>query len=247
MTDVRKRNISGRVFAFSLLMSMYGLSALAEPLRDETKPAFENAGTPDDHGFLDAHPDLRWRTEAMRAYDKQRYEAAMMYFRRAARYADKVSQAMVAEMLWNGTGASADRALAYVWMDLAAERGYAAFVLAREQYWAELSEADQQRASTLGPAVFDELEDRAAKPRLERVLERARRSVTGSRVGVVGSLVVQVRGPSGMIEIPAHQYYDTKFWKADEYWEWQDEVWQAPPKGEVRVGPIINAVEAPSP
>jgi hypothetical protein len=77
-------------------------------------------------------------------------------------------------------------------------------------------------------------------------MERARRNVTGSRLGVVGTLSVQVRGPAGMISIPAHQYYQSKYWKADEYWEWQDEVWKAPPRGEVRVGPLIQSDQRPS-
>lgn len=245
-------DIRARILYASVAITFVFASTVAGRVMAETPPADTRATEPDaempnDAGFLNAHPDLRWRTEAMRAYDKQRYEGAMTYFRRAARYADKASQAMIAEMLWNGVGINADHALAYIWMDLAAERGYQAFVVAREQYWAQLSTADQERVAVLGPAIFDEHEDRVAKPRLERILERARKNVTGSRLGVVGPMEVQVRGPSGMISIPAHQYFQSKYWKADEYWDWQDNVWRAPPKGEVRVGPIINSIDSPSP
>ena len=40
-------------------------------------------------GFLAAHPDLRWRREGLHAYTNKRYDEAMQYFLRAARYGDK--------------------------------------------------------------------------------------------------------------------------------------------------------------
>jgi hypothetical protein len=79
-------------------------------------------------GFLSAHQDLLWRRRALRAYGKGYPSRAAVYLQRAAKYADKPSQATYAEMLWNGDGVERDRALAYVWMDLAAERGYRLFV-----------------------------------------------------------------------------------------------------------------------
>ncbi len=63
----------------------------------------------------------------------------MTKFLRAARYADKPSQAMIAQMLWNGDGVPVDRVMAYVWADLAAERGYPAFIATREKFWSELN------------------------------------------------------------------------------------------------------------
>ena len=91
--------------------------------------------------FLAAHPDLNNRHRGMQAYEAGRYPEAMSYFRRGARYADKASQAMVAEMLWKGEGGPRDPALAYAWMDLAAERGYPGFTVMRERYWAQLDAA----------------------------------------------------------------------------------------------------------
>ena len=68
---------------------------------------------------------------------------AAYYFKRSARYADKASQAAYAEMLWEGRGIERDRALAYVWMDLAAERDDSPLVSFRERYWAGLDEAER--------------------------------------------------------------------------------------------------------
>ena len=62
-------------------------------------------------GFLSAHPDLRWRREGLHAYANKNYGEAMQYFQRAARYADKPAQAMIAEMYWKGIGFPQDRGL----------------------------------------------------------------------------------------------------------------------------------------
>lgn len=193
-------------------------------------------------GFLSAHPDLRWRREALHAYANKRYDQAMEYFLRAARHADKPAQAMIAEMYWTGTGVVQDRALGYAWMDLAAERFYSNFIIKREEYWRALSEAEQRDAIVRGQPLLAEYGDDVAKPRMAKVL-RKRRSVTGSRVGFVGNLeIIPFTGPyagTGMT-LRGDEYYAPKYWQPDKYFEWQDEVWDAPAarKGRVKVGEI---------
>ena len=199
-------------------------------------------------GFLSAHPDLRWRREALHAYTNKRYDEAMQYFLRAARYADKPAQAMIAEMYWKGIGVAQDRALGYAWMDLAAERFYSNFVIMREQYWEALSQASS-RTRSRGQSLLTEYGDAAAKPRMAKIL-RKQRSMTGSRVGFTGNLqIIPFTGPdagSGMT-IRGDEYYAPKYWRAEEYFKWQDEVWDAPGarKGKVRVGELENADKAP--
>ena len=90
-------------------------------------------------GYLSRHPDQRWRAEGVEALRAERNDEALTYFRRAARYTDKPSQAMLAAAFWEGKVVDQDRPLAYAWMDLAAERGYRDYLAAREQYWAELN------------------------------------------------------------------------------------------------------------
>src|SRR3546814_148199 len=107
-------------------------------------------------GFLNSHPDLRYRLLGMEAMREDRHGDAFKFFRRAAHFADKPSQGMVAEMLWNGDGVERDRALAYAWMDLAAERGYAGFLGLRERYWSALDEAGRARALEAGQEVRSE-------------------------------------------------------------------------------------------
>ena len=196
-------------------------------------------------GFLSAHPDLRWRREGLHAYTNKRYDEAMRYFLRAARYADKPAQAMVAEMYWKGIGVPQDRELGYAWMDLAAERFYSNFVILREQYWGALDATQRLNAIERGQPLLAEYGDGVAKMRMAKVL-RKNRGVTGSRVGFVGNLqIIPFTGPfAGTgLTIRADEYYAPKFWRADKYFEWQDEVWDAPGarKGRVEVGGVENA------
>jgi hypothetical protein len=199
-------------------------------------------------GFLSAHPDLRWRREGQHAYANKRYEEAMRYFLRAARYADKPAQAMIAEMYWKGIGVAQDRELGYAWMDLAAERFYSDFIIIREQYWRTLDAGQQRNAIARGQALLAEYGDDVSKVRMAKVL-RKHRNVTGSRVGFVGNLeIIPFTGPNagtGMT-IRGDEYYAPKYWQADRYFEWQDQVWRAPPrKGRVEVGELENAPMPP--
>lgn len=197
-------------------------------------------------GFLSAHPDLRWRRAGLLAYEEGRLEEAANSFRRAARYADKASQAMYAEMLWNGQGVEQDRIMAYAWMDLAAERAYLPFVVRREKYWETLSEAERERVLAEGRVVYDEYGDAVAKPRLERLLKQAKRNVTGSRVGNVGNVEIMIPGPGGVWRrVSGEEFYQPQFWEPEEYWAWQDQVWRDPRTGHVEILPIEKVPSKP--
>ncbi len=193
-------------------------------------------------GFLSSHPDMRYRMLGLDKYKEGEYEEALRYFQRASYYADKPSQGMVGEMLWNGQGGEPDRALAYAWMDLAAERGYISFLGLRERYWDQLSETERQRALEEGQAIYAKYGDDAAKPRIAAVLRRERRSMTGSRTGFTGNLQIQVPGPGGdMQTIDGSKYYDERYWDPEKYQAWHDAIWMRPRVGLVRVGEIEKA------
>jgi TPR repeat protein len=195
-------------------------------------------------GFIGAHPDIYWRQQGIDKYDRGRYTEAMTAFRRAARYADKTSQAMLAQMLWNGDGVKIDRVMAYVWADLAAERGYPDFIATREKFWRDLSVDEQHAALSAGGAVFGEYGDAVAKRREESALHLARISITGSRTGHIGTLSVGQKLPDGrFLAVDGALYYADKYWKPEQYWHWQDRVWTQTPEGKVEVGPIQNPPE----
>ena len=189
-------------------------------------------------GFLEHHQDMKYRLMGLEAYGKRDFENALRFFRRAGYFADKPSQGMVAEMYWKGEGTARDPVQAYVWMDLAAERGYRGFLGLREQYWAALSEAERARAVNEGQQIYARYGDAAAKPRYEWQLRLGRKEIVGSRTGYTGNVQIEVPGPGGMQSIPGSKFYDERYWDAKKYWAWQDKVWMKPRIGRISIGEI---------
>lgn len=210
-----------------------GVNAVAAPPLDDPleDPVMLSAG------FLADHPDLNYRIEGQKALEAARPEDAFAYFRRASLYADKASQAMVGEMLWNGRGTPVDRVMGYVWMDLASERGYRGFLRFRERYWDQLDETERERAVQEGQAVYERYGDAIAQKRIAAVLRRARSKVTGSRTGFVGSLKILTTGPGGEpVTIDGSKFHDERYWDPKQYQEWHDRIWMNPRVGTVDVG-----------
>lgn len=237
-----------RPLTLACLFFLVGSPALAQEPDD--KPLFDpgNDEVMNSESFLAAHPDLRWRRDGLRSLEQDRSGEALTFFKRASRYADKASQAMVAEMLWTGVGTPVDRPLAYAWMDVAAERAYIPFLAKREEYWNALSEAERAQALEVGAAIYDEYRDDVAKARLEKLLRKAKRRTTGSRVGSVGNLQVIIPGPGGAsISIDGSKFYDRQYWDPKVYWAWQDSIWKDPPTGNVNVKDleVVRDGEAP--
>jgi hypothetical protein len=201
-------------------------------------------------GFLADHPDIRWRREGLHSFTNKQYDRAMQQFLRAARYADKPAQAMIAEMYWTGTGVPQDRALGYAWMDLAAERYYSNFIIKREHYWGHLSPAEQADAVVRGQPLLAQYGDDVAKERMAGKL-RKQRLMTGSRVGFVGPIrIYTFVGPGqGTGYLGGDDFYKRDYWRPESYFKFQDRMWHAPPpnEGEVEVGEVEQASQAPEP
>lgn len=203
-------------------------------------------------GFLSYHPDIKYRLEGLAHLEDGEVSDAVKAFTRAAKYADKVSQAALGELIWTGMLPNRGRAEAYAWMDLAAERGYVLFVAKREKYWAELDEEERAAAIDVGQRIYAEYGDDVAKPRIKEMLRRGRVAITGSRVGYVGRLEIVIPGPGGLpISISGDEFYQDRLWRPQEYFAWQDRVWGLPPSGQVTVGDIESestegASKAPS-
>jgi len=236
--------------ALSLVSPAWGQNALSQAEPDSQ--LLSSAA------FLEGHPDLRFRKRAERWYIQDQKSRAMENYRQAARFADKHSQARIAEMLWAGDGVEPDRAIAYVWMDMAAERGYQAFLARREHFWSRLDETDRARALREGIALYETYGDEVAKPRMERALIAGRRKVAGSRVGFVGSGTVFSAGPArgsgggrpgmagGAFEetlrngqsFTTERFFDPAYWTPRFYWEWQLHLHTLTEHGTVEVGPL---------
>ena len=89
------------------------------------------------------HPNELNRWHGLWAYQNGRVDEAREHFERAAMYGDKLSQHALTLMYWNGDeGVARDPVVAYVWADLAAERGNSQDLLRlRERIWRELTPA----------------------------------------------------------------------------------------------------------
>jgi uncharacterized protein len=228
--------------ALFIALLLIGISIHTTAAEAKTKPLDKAILASD--SFINAHPDLMHRTRGLKAYDKLDYSEAFTHFKRGAKFSDKPSQGMVAEMLWKGEGVEINRPLAYAWMDLAAERYYPTMLLHRERYWEAMTAAEREQALVLGKDIYAAYGDAVAKPRLASALRRAKSQTTGSRTGFVGSLIITINTPSGPQTIDGSQYYQDKFWKPDEYAKWQDEAWKKPPTGRVDIGPLQSQPEA---
>ncbi|KRA54287.1 hypothetical protein ASD77_06625 [Pseudoxanthomonas sp. Root65] len=197
-------------------------------------------------GFMAYHPDLRWRRDGLLAYNRGDYPEALRRLKKGAYFGDKPSQAMVADMYWRGIGVEQDRALAYAWIDLSAERLYPDMVAFRERYWAELTESERRDALMRGREVYALYGDTIAKPRQAVHLRRGLRKMTGSRTGFVGNLSIRMYRSDGTgFEMRGDEYYAQELWKPQRYWGLQDTMWKAPVRERVRVGDVEQVKTRP--
>lgn len=190
------------------------------------------------------HPDLQFRQYGVEAYRKGQYDNAMTLFKRAAHWGDKPSQAMIAELYRYGRGVPVDMALAYAWMDLAAERGYRDFVLHRERYWAAMDAAARERAVREGAAIYAKFGDDVAKPRFAAQLKRASKQGVGSRTGFGTNAKVVLPSAYGDQVIDGSTLRSLSYWDPEAYWKLQDRLWKNPGQ-KVRASDLQEVVTQP--
>lgn len=202
------------------------------------------------------HPNEFWRYHGLRQHLSDRDGEAARYFERAAGFADKTSQHYLSLLYWYGQGVSQDRVLAYIWSDLAAERGQRSLLRIREKMWHELTEAERAQVIERGEAMHRKYADAYTKVRAERALFRFATQMTGSKVGFNDQpLAVQFGGPingsfgnatPGMLAASeavnggasVSDMYGDKRVDRRAYWQAQDRMLEGPLRATVNVGPI---------
>lgn len=198
----------------------------------------------------EGRPNEVSRLAGLKAYLSRDYSGARTQFERAAHYADKFSQHYLSLMYWHGAGVPADRVQAYIWADLAAERGGRQMLLIREKMWSELTAAQQARASEEGLDFYARYGDAVAKPRAESALRRFADDMTGSRAGYDGQMLATLGKPvSGQFGTKTgsnsssytqtavgtrEQLHGAAMGGMDRYWARQDQ-WL---DGNVKIGPV---------
>ncbi len=171
-----------RAAAASLLMGL----TLAAPCAVAEETIVARANTTQIERALEiakGHPNERWRAHGIKAYNSGHPDEAAQYFERAARYADKYSQHRLSLLYWDGEGVAKNRVQAYIWSDLAAERGNKRLLAIREKMWAQLDADERARVEAEGPDAYARYGDDVGKPKLAKEMKRFARNMTGSRVG----------------------------------------------------------------
>jgi hypothetical protein len=202
------------------------------------------------------HPNEEARLTGLKAYQGGHYAEAIGHFERAASYADKHSQHYLSLIYWHGQGVAPDRVRAYIWSDLAAERGSRKLLAIREKMWAALTSQQQQQVPEQGADFYARYGDDVARPRAESEIRRFARGMTGSRVGYrnqriditqggpingsFGNATVGMLAASEMVvgTTTGDRFYADERVSMSQYWQRQDAELD---HGRVDVGPVTPA------
>lgn len=183
--------------------------------------------------YAEHTPGSDFHAHGSRAYHAGNYGRAMANFRRAAEWADKLSQHNIGVMYYHGQGVDKDLPRALAWFRLAAERNYPQIVEMVQQVESELEPAQIARAETiLEEELLPEYGDAVAVSRTARRMERERRRATGSRTGAVGALTVIDR--SGRTRM-GHEFYNKDKWDFFRVVEFESELFDALSRGRVEL------------
>lgn len=203
----------------------------------------------------EGRPNEQARIGALKAYLQHDYGDAILQFQRAAYFADKYSQHSLSLMYWHGMGVAADPVQAYIWADLAAERGGKRLLLIREKMWSEMTPAQREKAVEQGADFYTRYGDAVAKPRAEGAMRRFADNMTGSRLGYDGQMTEFVGRPAGGTFAPQvgsmaslyqnaqvatrEQLYGGDRRNVAAYWAAQDHLME----GQVEIGPVTPVRE----
>lgn len=182
------------VLAGALALLVAGYVPAAEPLKLTDSSFLE---LDEFAASSKGRPNEEWRWQGLKSFQARQHAEAVQRFERAASYADKYSQHYLSLMHWHGVGVPRDRVQAYIWSDLAAERGSKPLLLIREKMWSGLSPTEQQQAVARGEAFYARYGDAVAKPKAEAQIARAMRNITGSKVGFQHRVDVQAKPVTG--------------------------------------------------
>ncbi len=197
-------------------------------------------------GFLEGHPDLEYRKEGTEHDESGDLSGARKRYLHAARYGDKPSQARLGEMYWNGQGVAVDHVQGFLWMALAAERGYPVFTDLKMAYWNALTPQEREQAKRRDKSMLGEYGDAVAKVRQEKVMRRELGRATGSMLGYNGQNISITAYGNGSIPsaIDPQKFYAKEYWQPKLYWQTQDDTWRRILNGTVTVGGVQNVLNS---
>lgn len=256
----RRTGLQSSLLAASLCLLVCGAAA-AQPLAEQQPLQLTDASFMEIDEQVEGslgHPNELHRWYGLKGYVQERYGYAIDQFERAAYHADKLSQHYLSLIYWHGAGVPVDRVKAYIWADLAAERGSHNLLLIREKMWSQLTEQQRAQALESGGEYYARYGDEVAKPRTEAAIRRFASEMTGSHLGYRHQRVdVTFGGPiygsfyavgQGMLSssaavtggAKARVYYADARTRPSAYWQAQNRLLD----GTVKVGEV-EAVPTP--
>ena len=151
----------------------------------------------------DARPGEYYFLLAVHAYGKKDFAFAIQMYEVAAAWAYKPAEYNLAIMYARGQGVPVDLPRGLAWMALAAERKDKRYVDAREVIYAELTKEQFEQANGIWRELKKTYGDEVALRRAKARWAQVRASMTGSRVGSVGTLSVGM--PNANMGDPSNQ------------------------------------------
>lgn len=144
-----------------------------------------------------ATPDQADLVRAARSLQDGFEKDAFDKYHRAARYGNKEAQKNIGLMYIKGMGVDKNWPRAHAWLRLAATHGDERIAAARDEVWGALRDDEKELAKTHYQELLPEYGDSAALEMREEWVRKQKREVTGSRLGKVGALRVQVADATG--------------------------------------------------
>jgi hypothetical protein len=184
----------------------------------------------------------------MEAHAEGDVASAIRDFERAARYADKPSQFALGVIYLKGEGVPRDRALAFAWLDVAAERDYPEVVEQRDLLWAQMTDGERAAGELLSSRLFKRYGDAKAKPRHRSKTMAALQHSLGKSKSVRDDVIVTdlMNCSAGVVDLrrgnpcAEREFFAHRF-DPERYWAVQDANWGR--GGVVDVGPVIKSPE----
>ena len=196
--------LQAAVLATMVAASATSASAIAmEPMYTSTTPQQRGTGPADS-----ARPGEMFFGKGVTAVNKKDYKFAVQMYQTSASWAYKPAQYNLGVIYFTGEGGvAADHALGIAWLALAAERGDADYVAARDSAYTRMSDEEFEHANELWRDMKKTYGDDVALKRAEKRWRQVRNEATGSHLGASsGPLAVGGRDKSGMnvVNDPRH-------------------------------------------
>jgi len=164
-------------------------------------------------GYSEHIPSAWEMRQGRQDYVAGNFTGAFWHYMNAAVWADKFAQYNIGVMYVRGEGVEFDPVRGWAWLELAAERGYPEMVLAADDLYPMLDEAQQREGRRiLEKELLPDYGDAVRIKPTARRMERERRQATGTRTGSKAALsALRVYDGSG-VSRRGDEFYDPAKW-----------------------------------